>query len=426
MIQNFNRITKVKGTLNLPGDKSISHRSVMFSALAEGKSEIYNCLLSEDVISTINAFKEMGCKIEIREKNITIIGNGISGLQKPNKELYLGNSGTTTRLLAGILSAQKFNSRLTGDPSLSSRPMKRIIDPLEAMGANINSANGLLPIDIFPVDSLKPIEYKLPIASAQIKSCVLLAGLFLDEETIVIETKQSRNHTEQMLSLRVVEEDGLRKIYSSSKNYPMPTNYYVPSDISTASFFIVLTLLLNDSELILPNVSLNESRVGIISVLKKMGAYIEFDNMNIINGEKRGDLIVRSSKLINVDIPAEIIPNIIDEIPILAIAGIFAEGDFIIKNAKELRHKESDRIKSLCENLKLVNLDIDEFDDGFSVSGILSGTNVTFESYDDHRIAMAFSVLSLLMVQGSSVKNFECVNISNPYFLKQLEGIING
>ncbi len=423
MIQNFNKITKVKGTLNLPGDKSISHRSVMFSALADGKSEIYNCLLSEDVISTINAFKEMGCKIEISEKKITIIGNGISGLQKPNKELYLGNSGTTTRLLAGILSAQKFNSRLTGDPSLSSRPMKRIIDPLEAMGANINSANGLLPIDIFPVDSLKPIEYRLPIASAQIKSCVLLAGLFLDGETIVVETKQSRNHTEQMLSLRVVEENGLRKIYSSVKNYPIPTNYYVPSDISTASFFIVLTLLSNDSELILPNVSLNESRVGIISVLKKMGAYIEFDNMNIINGEKRGDLIVRSSKLINVDIPAEIIPNIIDEIPILAIAGIFAEGDFIIKNAKELRHKESDRIKSVCENLKLVNLDIYEFDDGFSVSGILSGTNVTFESYDDHRIAMAFSVLSLLMVQGSSVKNFECVNISNPYFLKQLEGV---
>jgi 3-phosphoshikimate 1-carboxyvinyltransferase len=154
-----------------------------------------------------------------------------------------------------------------------------------------------------------------------------------------------------------------------------------------------------------------------------MGAFIEFDNINILNGEKRGDLIVRSSKLINVDIPAEIIPNIIDEIPILAIAGIFAEGDFIIKNAKELRHKESDRIKSVCENLKLVNLDINEFDDGFSVSGILSGTNVTFESYDDHRIAMAFSVLSLLMVQGSSVKNFECVNISNPYFLKQLEGV---
>jgi 3-phosphoshikimate 1-carboxyvinyltransferase len=423
MIQNFNKITKVKGTLNLPGDKSISHRSVMFSALADGKSEIYNCLLSEDVISTINAFKEMGCKIEISEKKITIIGNGISGLQKPNKELYLGNSGTTTRLLAGILSAQKFNSRLTGDPSLSSRPMKRIIDPLEAMGANINSANGLLPIDIFPVDSLKPIEYRLPIASAQIKSCVLLAGLFLDGETIVVETKQSRNHTEQMLSLRVVEENGLRKIYSSVKNYPIPTNYYVPSDISTASFFIVLTLLSNDSELILPNVSLNESRVGIISVLKKMGAYIEFDNMNIINGEKRGDLIVRSSKLINVDIPAEIIPNIIDEIPILAIAGIFAEGDFIIKNAKELRHKESDRIKSVCENLKLVNLDIYEFDDGFSVSGILSGTNVTFESYDDHRIAMAFSVLSLLMVQGSSVKNFECVNISNPSFLNQLSQI---
>jgi 3-phosphoshikimate 1-carboxyvinyltransferase len=288
----------------------------------------------------------MGCIIETGEEKITIIGNGINGLQKPNKELYLGNSGTTTRLLAGILSAQKFLSRLTGDPSLSSRPMKRIIDPLEAMGADIKSNNGLLPIEIFPVDSLKPIEYELPIASAQIKSCVLLAGLFLDEETVVIEKKESRNHTEKMLNLKVVEENGFRKIYSSRNNYPLPSKYYVPSDISTSAFFIILTLLLPDSELILPDISLNESRIGIITILKKMGANIELENVKIINGEKRGKLIVKSSKLINVDIPAEIIPNIIDEIPILSIAGVFAEGDFEIRGAKELRFKESDRIKS--------------------------------------------------------------------------------
>ncbi len=423
MIQSFNKVRQVKGTLNLPGDKSISHRSVMFSALADGKSVIYNCLQSEDVISTINAFKEMGCKIEINDEKITVIGAGINGLQKPNSDLCLGNSGTTTRLIAGILAAQKFPTRLTGDPSLSSRPMKRIIDPLEEMGANINSANGLLPIEIIPVDSLKPIEYRLPIASAQIKSCILLAGLFLDEETTVVETKQSRNHTEQMLGLKVIEENGVRKIYSSTRKYPNPSEYFVPSDISTASFFMVLTLLSPNSELILPNISLNQSRIGILTVLKEMGADIEFDKVKTLNGEKRGDIIVKSSNLVNVNIPAEIIPNIIDEIPILAIAGIFAEGNFVVRNAKELRHKESDRIKSVCENLKLVGLDINEFEDGFELIGKPNLNKVIFESYDDHRIAMAFSVLSLLMQQGGSVNNIECVNISNPNFLDQLSHI---
>ena len=423
MIQNFNKISKVKGELNLPGDKSISHRSVMFSALADGKSEIYNCLQSEDIVSTINAFGKLGCQIEVNDEKITVHGKGIGGLTKPNEDLYLGNSGTTTRLITGILSAQKFSTKLTGDPSLSGRPMKRIIDPLELMGAKIKSSNGLLPLEIFPTDLLHPIEYELPIASAQIKSCILLAGLYLSKETIVIENKRSRNHTEQMLGLQVVEENRVRKIYSSIKNYPMPSEYFVPSDISTAAFFIVLTLLLKDSELILQNVSLNETRVGIISVLKKMGAYIEFENIKTFNGEKRGDLIVKSSNLVNVDIPAEIIPNIIDEIPILAIAGIFAEDDFRIRNAKELRHKESDRIKSVCENLKLVGVQVNEFEDGFEIIGPPRINKVNFESYDDHRIAMSFSVLSLLIEEGGSVNNFGCVSISNPNFLDQLRQI---
>ena len=423
MIQNFNKISKVKGELNLPGDKSISHRSVMFSALADGKSEIYNCLQSEDIVSTINAFGKLGCQIEVNDEKITVYGKGIGGLTKPNEDLYLGNSGTTTRLITGILSGQKFSTKLTGDPSLSGRPMKRIIDPLELMGAKIKSSNGLLPLEIFPTDLLHPIEYELPIASAQIKSCILLAGLYLSKETIVIENKRSRNHTEQMLGLQVVEENRVRKIYSSIKNYPMPSEYFVPSDISTAAFFIVLTLLLKDSELILQNVSLNETRVGIISVLKKMGAYIEFENIKTFNGEKRGDLIVKSSNLVNVDIPAEIIPNIIDEIPILAIAGIFAEDDFRIRNAKELRHKESDRIKSVCENLKLGGVQVNEFEDGFEIIGPPRINKVNFESYDDHRIAMSFSVLSLLIEEGGSVNNFGCVSISNPNFLDQLRQI---
>jgi 3-phosphoshikimate 1-carboxyvinyltransferase len=423
MIQHFDRINGIKGKLILPGDKSISHRSVMFAALAEGRSEIYNCLQSEDVKRTINAFRELGCKIEINDDKIIVVGKGFDGLQKPEKELYLGNSGTTTRLIAGILSAQKFATKLTGDPSLSIRPMKRIIDPLMQMGADIKGKDGFLPIEINPVESLKSIKYELPIASAQIKSCVLLAGLYSDDETIVIEDKKSRNHTEKMLSLKVVEDNGLRKIYSSKKNYPVPDEYFVPSDISTAAFFIVLTLLQKESELTLPNVSLNESRIGIISVLQNMGGNIKLDNVQIINGEKRGDIIVRSSDLVNIDIPEEIIPNIIDEVPILAIAGVFAKGDFTIRNATELRHKESDRIKSVCENLKLLGVDIIEHEDGFEIIGNPDSDKVTFESYDDHRIAMAFSILSLLIEQGGAINNFECVNISNPNFMDQLNKI---
>ncbi|MCP5062179.1 MAG: 3-phosphoshikimate 1-carboxyvinyltransferase [Ignavibacteriae bacterium] len=428
MIQEFRKANKVSGTLNLPGDKSISHRAVMFSSLAEGKSEIYNCLMSEDVISTINAFKAMGCKIEITDEKIVVGGKGIDGLQKPQKELYLGNSGTTTRLLAGILSAQKFPTVLNGDDSLSKRPMKRIIDPLLLMGADITGDSDCLPLKINPVEELKSLEYKLPMASAQVKSCVLLAGLFSDEKTCVIENKVSRNHTETMLGLEVVEENGIRRIYSSKLNFPKARNVFVPSDISTAAFFMILTLLSKNSELRLPNVSLNETRIGIISILKKMNGNIEYKNVKTLNGEKRGDIIVKSSDLINVEIPSEVIPNIIDEIPILAIAGLFAKGNFNIRNAKELRHKESDRISSVCNNLKLLGLDIIEYEDGFEIlknnsKSFVEKENITFESYDDHRIAMAFSVLSVLLKYGGSINDFECVNISNPNFLTQLATI---
>ncbi len=428
MIQEFKKIEKINGELNLPGDKSISHRAVMFSALANGRSEIYNCLLSDDVLSTIDAFRNLGIEIEINNGKVIVNGKGINGLQKPKHELYLGNSGTTTRLLSGILSAQNFSTVLTGDESLSKRPMKRIIEPLHLMGADIYGINNCLPLKINPVSSLKNIEYKLPVASAQVKSCILLAGLFLEDKTCVIENKVSRNHTETMLGLEVKEEHGIRKIYSSKKNFPNADNYFVPSDISTAAFFIVLTLLTKNSELHLPNILLNESRIGIISVLQKMNANIEFGNVEIKNGEKRGDIIVKSSLLKNTEIPAEIIPNIIDEIPILAIAGLFAEGNFIIRNAKELRHKESDRISSVCNNLRLLGFDIIEFDDGFEIRGknpneSLKKQNVYFESYDDHRIAMAFSVLSMLLEHGGKINNFDCVSISNPDFLTQLKTI---
>jgi len=423
MIQEFKNISSVKGELKLLGDKSVSHRSVMFSAMAKGESKIYNCLMSEDVLRTIAAFREMGCKITIDGDKITVIGKGINGLQKPEKELYLGNSGTTARLIVGILSAQSFSTKITGDPSLSSRPMKRIIDPLKLMGADIESKGGLLPLKINSVDSLKAIEYELPIASAQIKSCILLAALYSEEETVVIENKKSRNHTELMLNLKVVEEGSKRKIYSSSKYYPTNSEYIVPSDISTAAFFMVLTLLLPNSKLTLKNISLNDTRVGIISVLQKMGGDISICNIENINREKRGDIIVKSSNLVNIDIDSEVIPNIIDEIPILSIAGLFAEGNFKISNAFELRHKESDRINSVCKNLKLLGVEVKEYGDGFEIIGTPSDKQVLFDSYDDHRIAMSFSIFSLLLKQGGRVKDFDCVNISNPEFISQLDQI---
>lgn len=423
MIQEFKKINNVKGTLILPGDKSISHRAVMLSAMADGESEISNCLLSEDVKATINAFRNLGIKIDIEDEKIIVWGNGFSGLTEPEHELNLANSGTTTRLIAGILVAQRFPTTIIGDKSLSSRPMKRIITPLRQMGANISGSNNCLPLIIKPTDYLRPIHYELPIASAQVKSCILLAGLYLDGETIVVENVETRNHTEKMLGLKVVEEDNVKTIFSSLDYYPIAAEYRVPSDISTASFFLVLASLLKDSEIIIKNVSLSETRTGVISVLEAMGANIEGENITELNGELRGDLIVKSAELTNVEFDDEIIPNIIDEISILAVAGVFANGDFEISGVKELRTKESDRINSLCRNFEKLGLVVEEFEDGFSVRGDIKNKSVTFESFGDHRIAMSFAILSSVIDGDFKIDNFDCVAVSNPDFLNQLESI---
>ncbi|MFZ1292375.1 MAG: 3-phosphoshikimate 1-carboxyvinyltransferase [Melioribacteraceae bacterium] len=425
MNQQLKKIKSVSGTLILPGDKSISHRAVMFSAMADGESEIFNCLMSEDVTSTINAFRNMGTKFDIEKDKIIVWGNGFSGLTEPEKELNLNNSGTTTRLIAGILAAQKFPTTIIGDASLSTRPMKRIITPLRQMGANITGNNNCLPLIIKPTEYLRPIHYELPIPSAQVKSCILLAGLYLDEETVVVESVETRNHTEKMLGLKVIEEDNIRTIYSSLDYYPTASEYKVPSDISTAAFFMVLASIVKDSELKISGVSLNETRTGIISVLDAMGANITAENINEFNGELRGDLIIKSSELTNVEFDEEIIPNIIDEIPILAIAGIFANGDFEISGVKELRTKESDRINSICRNLELLGLHVEEFEDGFAVRGNITNKSVTFNSYGDHRIAMSFAILSSIIDGDFKIDNFDCVAVSNPDFLNQLKSISN-
>lgn len=424
MIQKINAINAVKGELTLPGDKSISHRAVMFSAMANGKSTVKNYLNSEDLNSTIDCFRKLGCEIEQTETELTITGKGYGGFSKPNTSLDAGNSGTTTRLISGILAAQKFETRIIGDASLSKRPMKRIVDPLSQMGAKLEtSETGTLPLKISNSEELKAIEFDMQIASAQIKSAILLAGLHLEDETVVIEHSRTRNHTETLLGLKVEEFDGYRKIYSSKKNYPKPTDYIVPSDISTSAFFMVLALNLENSELLLKNVLLNETRNGIIKILQQMGGRIEIENTRESSGEKLGDLRIFSSKLHNIEISRDMIPNIIDEIPILSVAGIFAKGKFSINNAKELRFKESDRIDALCSNFRKLGLNCTEMEDGFELDGKVINENIQVESYDDHRIAMAFAILGMLVDKGIRINNFESVAVSNPEFLNQVRMI---
>ena len=423
MIQSFSKIERISGTLSLPGDKSISHRALLISSLADGKSIIKNLPYSEDVKSTIRCLEGLGIEFEKSANDFIVHGKGFKGFKQSSKPLDAGNSGTTARLLTGILAVQNFESVIQGDSSLSSRPMKRLIDPLSLMGCRIESTNGKLPLHIYPSDSLKAINYTLPVSSAQVKSSILLAGLHSEEETNVIESTQTRNHTENLLGLKVINESGKIISTSSKKNYPNPKDYFIPGDISSAMFFIVLTLLTKNSELIIKNVSLNPTRIEAINLLKKMGADIQVEVKDESNKEVFGDLIVKSSKLTNIKIEPEIIPLIIDEIPILSIAGIFAEGDFEIRNVNELRVKESDRIKTLCSNLLRLGLDVIEYEDGFKFSGEIKNSNITFNSFGDHRIAMAFAILSSLLKAGGSVDEFECVSVSNPNFVEQLKSI---
>lgn len=424
MIQKFEKIENVRGNISLPGDKSISHRAVMFGSMADGKSVVRNCLNSADVNSTISCFTSLGADIRKEGEALIIEGCGIDGLNKPETRLDAGNSGTTARLISGILAAQDFDSVLIGDESLSGRPMKRILDPLRAMGAVIEAEqDNFLPLHFKGESDLKAIEFTLPVASAQVKSCVLLAGLFLSDKTIVKEPFITRNHTENLLNLDVEEENNIRLISVSSSDYPRPDEFIVPSDISTAAFFVVLALLSKNSELRINNLLLNKTRSGFIELLKEMGGSIIEENIQTINGERVGDIIVKSSSMQNINIRSDIVPNIIDEIPILSVAGLLSEGEFEIGGAGELRVKESDRINSICENFRKLGVNVEENDEGFKLSGNITVKEAHLESYGDHRIAMAFGILGLLSETDIRIKDFECVRISNPDFLTQIKSI---
>jgi 3-phosphoshikimate 1-carboxyvinyltransferase len=422
--QKFSNISRVGGELSLPGDKSISHRAIIFSALADGKSTLKNLADSQDVNTTIECFANLGVKIENVEENYIIEGAGFNGFNEPDSPLYCGNSGTTARLISGVLAVQDFPTIITGDESLSKRPMGRIIEPLEKMGCKIKSKDGKLPLHFLSSDRIKAIDYIIPVASAQVKGAVLLAGLLSEDFTSVEENNLfTRDHTERMLNLPIEINRGKKITKISNSFYPKPADYFIPGDISTAAFFIVLALLSKNSNLLLRNISLNKTRTNFLNLLIDMGANINIHPKGTSNNEPYGDVTVKSSELKNIEIDPDIIPGIIDEIPILSIAGALAEGDFVIRGAKELRVKESDRINSICLNLIKAGFNIEEFDDGFSIRGKQKRSYHSFESYGDHRIAMAFSVLASLLEEGSEVIDFECVCISNPNYLNQLQSI---
>ncbi len=419
----FTKSTALKGTLHIPGDKSISHRAVMFGALAKGDTRITNFLQGADCLSTISCFSKMGIHIENNTDSVIVYGKGLHGLSKPTETLDVGNSGTTTRLISGILAGQNFSSRLTGDDSIQKRPMGRIITPLTKMDADISSekGNGCAPL-LINGKPLKAIHYQSPVASAQVKSCILLAGLYADGETSVTEPALSRNHTELMLSSfgASIKSQG-----TTATIAPDPLligqDIQVPGDISSAAFFIAAALIVPGSEICIKHVGINPTRDGIIKVCKAMGANIKLENQRIIGGEPVADLIVSHSSLHGTVIEGEIIPTLIDEIPVIAVLAAYADGTTIIRNAEELKVKESNRLDIMVKSLSAMGVDMEGTDDGMIIHGGKPLHGAVIDSYLDHRIAMAFAVASLGTEGTTTIHRADCVDISYPTFYKDLE-----
>ena len=429
----------LRGEVTVPGDKSISHRAVMFGSLAEGTTEVTHFLQGEDCLSTIRCFSQMGVAIENTPEKIIIHGKGLRGLAQPSGLLDTGNSGTTTRLISGILAGQSFETILNGDASLRTRPMGRIIRPLTQMGADIVSLEGndRLPLRIRG-GHLSSINYQTGVASAQVKSCILLAGLYADAPTTVTEPALSRNHTELMLSSfgADIRSEGL-----SVTVQPEPRlrgqKVSVPGDISSAAYFIAAALLIPGSEVLVRNVGINPTRDGFLKVCRAMGADITEMNVTVSGGEPVADLLVRSSSLHGTVIEGSLIPTLIDEIPMIAVMAAFAEGQTIISDAAELKVKESDRIKTVTENLQAMGADIIPTDDGMLINSLTGHPrsrglhSAQINSYLDHRIAMSFAVAALAADPGAAplpaetiIHEGSCVNISYPTFYEDLEKLL--
>lgn len=421
---NVNKKNKLKGEVTIPADKSISHRAVMFSSLANGVSVIENFSKGADCLSTLEVFKSLGVKAEFKDEK-TLIIKSTGELLAPREDLNCGNSGTTMRLMSGILAGQKFNSVLTGDESLCKRPMKRVIKPLEMMGAKIESLDGKAPLKIFG-QNLVGIDYVSELASAQVKSCVLFAGLHANGKTSFTEPYLSRNHTELMLAYLGANVDALQKDNSAKTTIEHSTleakTLTVPGDISSAAFFIVAGLIVPNSEIVLKNVGLNPTRTGILDVVKSMGGDVEILDEKVVSNEIVGDLKIKYSDLKACTIEGEIIPRLIDELPVIAVLASQARGTTVVKDAGDLRNKESDRIKAVVTELKKIGVNIEETPDGFIIEGkttLKGGAEV--ETYHDHRLAMSLYVAGLICENPISINEFEWVNISFPEF----EGLMN-
>lgn len=413
----------LRGEVIIPGDKSISHRAVMFGALADGTTRITNFLQGADCLSTISCFRKMGIAIENTPTEILVHGKGLRGLSAPTDILDVGNSGTTTRLISGVLAGQNFTSTLTGDASIQSRPMGRIIKPLSMMGASIESlkGNNCAPLKI-EGRQLHGIHYDSPVASAQVKSCVLLAGLYGDDTTSVTEPFLSRNHTELMLAhfgAEVTSQGTTASIQPEPKLHGLDIS--VPGDISSAAYFIAAALLVPGSEVLIKNVGINPTRDGILRVCEAMGADIQLLNRSTAAGEPVADLLVRYSPLRGTVIEGAIIPTLIDEIPIIAVLAAFAEGTTVIRNAEELKVKESNRLDIMVTELTAMGCKVQGTDDGMMIEGGAPLHGTAIDSRMDHRIAMSFAIAGLAASGTTTLERAECVDISYPHFYEDLE-----
>ncbi len=412
----------LRGTVTVPGDKSISHRAVMLGALADGDTHISGFLMGEDCLSTIDCFRKMGVQIDVRDGGVTVHGVGLHGLRAPEGPLYTGNSGTTTRLLSGILAAQPFPVSMTGDASIEQRPMGRIITPLREMGADIRGRDGkYCPLHIAPA-ALHGVRYEMPVASAQLKSAILLAGLYADGVTEVVEPAPSRDHTERMLRAMgvQVEQDGCRVAVHAPLAL-RACSIEVPGDISSAAFFLAAGAIVPGSELTVKNVGINPTRDGVLEVLRAMGADITCTNVRDA-AEPVADLTVRASALHGTEIGGPLIPRLIDELPVLAVAAAFAEGETVIRDAQELKVKESNRIAAMVAELTRAGVDCTETADGMVIRGGRP-RGAAFETYRDHRIAMSMAVLALGAAGESEILDPGVVSISYPGFFDTLRQI---
>jgi len=413
----------LQGTLTIPGDKSVSHRSVMFGAIAKGKTTVDGFLLGEDCLSTIDCFRKLGVKIDVEGTNVSIDSPGIDGWQEPSEVLYTGNSGTTTRLMLGILAGSNVHTVMTGDASIGKRPMRRVIDPLRQMGTHITGrANGQYTPLAIQGTTLRAIDYHMPVASAQVKSAILLAGLRAEGTTIVRETEISRDHTERMLrqfGAKVDEVDGVISIQGGQTL--TGTHVSVPGDISSAAFFLVAGAICEGSKIMLKNVGINPTRDGIIEVLQNMGATMTLMPNEDSQSEPTATITIETSALKGTTIEGDIIPRLIDEIPILALLATQAHGKTIIKDAEELKVKETDRITAVVDELKKLGANIESTEDGMIIEGPTPLRGASLKTYGDHRIGMMGAVAALITDGAVTLDDADCIAVSYPPFFKHIE-----